>query len=123
MTGETSSEQRPRLVVALTFPVFPARGGGQVRVLHLYRELARWFEIDLVCLAAADAEATTRTLAPGLREHTVPKTARHAAAELELEREAGTVVTDVAMVRLHGLTPSYGETIGRLAAGARAATS
>jgi glycosyltransferase involved in cell wall biosynthesis len=123
MTGETSSEQRPRLVVALTFPVFPARGGGQVRVLHLYRELARWFEIDLVCLAAADAEATTRTLAPGLREHTVPKTARHAAAELELEREAGTVVTDVAMVRLHGLTPSYGETIGRLAAGARAAVA
>jgi glycosyltransferase involved in cell wall biosynthesis len=120
MFGGTSPEQRRRLIVALTFPVLPARGGGQVRALHLFRELARWFEIDLVCLAGTDAEKRTRTLAPGLREHTVPKTAQHAAAELELEQEAGTIVTDVAMIRLHGLTPSYGETIGRLADGARA---
>jgi glycosyltransferase involved in cell wall biosynthesis len=120
MSDESISERRPRLVVALTFPVFPARGGGQVRVLNLYGELARWFEIDLVCLASADAERGTRELAPGLREHTIPKTPEHADAELALEREAGTVLTDVAMIPLHALTPAYGQAIGRLAAGARA---
>lgn len=106
--------------MSLTFPVSPARGGGQVRVLHLYRQLARWFEVDLVCLVPTDSARRTVDLAPGLREHTIPKTRAHAAAEYELEQEAGTVVTDVAMVRLHGLTPRYQEAIARLAAGARA---
>ena len=120
MSDDASSERRPRLVVALTFAVFPARGGGQVRVLHLYRELARWFEVDLVCLVAADGSRPRESLAPGLREHTIPKTAEHAASRTGAEEAAGTVVTDVAMIRLHALTPSYGATIGRLAAGARA---
>ena len=120
VSGDLDSGPRPRLVVALTFPVFPARGGGQVRVLHLYRELARWFEIDLVCLAGVGVPQLSRTLAPGLREHTIPKTAAHAAAEYELEREAGSVLTDIGMISLHGLTPEYGGTLGRLAAGARA---
>jgi glycosyltransferase involved in cell wall biosynthesis len=96
-----------KLAVALTFQVHPPLGGGQVRVFHLYRELARHFEVELVTLADADATAGRIQIAPGLWERRVPKSARHVAEELALEREVGTVVTDVAMPRLHRLTPDY----------------
>ncbi|MGB9184463.1 MAG: glycosyltransferase family 4 protein [Solirubrobacteraceae bacterium] len=98
---------RPRLAVALTFPVSPALGGGQVRVLNLYRELARTFDVELVSLAPSGRSARRTQLAPGLWESQVPKSEEHAEAESDLARRAQVVVTDVAMPRLHRLTPDY----------------
>jgi glycosyltransferase involved in cell wall biosynthesis len=111
---------RPRLAVALTFPVFPALGGGQVRVYNLYRELARSFDVELVTLARSGAPGRVSQLAPGLWERRVAKSAEHAEAEVELETRAGVVVTDVAMGRLHGLTPQYADALGTAARGAAA---
>lgn len=44
----TTLKKRKKITVALTFCVFPPMGGGQSRVFHLYRNLARWFDIELV---------------------------------------------------------------------------
>ena len=92
--------RRPRLAVATTFPIAPAIGGGQVRALNLYRGLSRVFDVELVTLGAPDTPETHRQLGPGLWEHRVPKSLAHAERESALEREAGTVVTDVASLIL-----------------------
>ena len=113
-----------RLVVASSFPVDPPRGGGQRRIRGLYGALADLgVAAELVCLVDAGAPARRVELAPGLVEVDVPKTPAHAEAERELERAAGTVVTDVALALLHELTPGYGEALAAAAHGADAAVA
>jgi glycosyltransferase involved in cell wall biosynthesis len=100
-------EHRLRFAVALTFPVYPPLGGGQARAYHLYRELARHADVELVSLALPGTRERRLPLAPGLWERRVPKSMEHAEREMALEREAGAVVTDIAMGQLHHLTPGY----------------
>ncbi|MGH2867362.1 MAG: glycosyltransferase family 4 protein [Solirubrobacteraceae bacterium] len=123
MRPESKRGERPRLVVALTFPVHPPLGGGQVRTFNLYRGLAAAFDIELVTLTSHAAPERHRELAPGLHEHTIPKSARHMELELELERRAGTVVTDIAMAELYEHTPAYLEALREATHGARAAVA
>ncbi|MED5619503.1 glycosyltransferase family 4 protein [Ideonella sp. BN130291] len=103
---------RPRMVVTVTFPVHPPRGGGQSRVFHLYRHLARHFDITLVTLGPADQPRFDAQIAPGLREIRIPKTEAHQAYENQQSQSVGWIpVTDiVAAMALH-LTPAYGETL------------
>ena len=100
-----------RSVVGSTFPVAPPRGGGQLRLLHLCRALAAICPVQIVALTADEMLAPPATLAPNLVEHRIPKTPEHVRAELELEREAGIPVTDIAFARLHGLTPAFGAAV------------
>lgn len=112
---------RKKLTVAATFPVYPPRGGGQSRVYNLYRHLAQWWDIDLVTLTGPDDAPFTETIAPGLREIRIPKTAAHEAKERKLSRDLGWVpVTDAAMPRLHSLTPDYQKALEASALGADA---
>ena len=110
--------RRPRLVVASTFPIHPPAGGGQVRSAHLYGGLAERFDVEMVTLAARNVAGGRRAIAAGVWEHRVPKSAAHAATELELERAAGMVVTDIAMADLYALTPAYLSALRDAAAGA-----
>jgi glycosyltransferase involved in cell wall biosynthesis len=119
--GSSRGGARPRLAVAMTFPVHPPLGGGQVRAFNLYRELSRVFDVELVTLAPPGTRPVRSQLAPGLWEHRVPKSDRHAGEEAQLEREAGTLVTDVAMSQLYRHTPEYLRALERATAGASAA--
>src|SRR4051812_10385296 len=94
-----------KLVVGSTFPVHPPRAGGQLRIFHLYRELARCCDVDVITLVDPDQHASRRMLAPGLIEIRVPKSARHDAAQAEL-RVTEVSVTDTAFIDLHDLTPA-----------------
>lgn len=110
-----------RIVVATSFPVSPARGGGQMRVLGLYGALARLgVEVDVVALVDRHEPRRTRELAPGLRETRVPKTAAHNAAEARLVERAGLPMTDIGLALHHELTPGYGDAVAALADGAAA---
>jgi hypothetical protein len=112
---------RRRLVVAITYAVSPPRGGGQTRVYHLYRELARWFDVHLVCLGEPDRNATARSLGAGIVEHVVPKSDVHERAERTLSATVGGVpLTDVAASRLIYLTPDYLAALDALCPGADA---
>ena len=117
------TRRRPRLAVATTFPVAPALGGGQVRALNLYRGLSRAFDVELVTLGAPGTPETRRELGPGLWEHRVPKSLAHAERESALEREAGTVVTDVAMPELYQHTPAFLTALRGATEGAHAAVA
>jgi glycosyltransferase involved in cell wall biosynthesis len=101
-----------KLVVATSFPIWPPRGGGQVRVYGLYAALARLgVDVDIVALVPRGEPGGTRTLAPGLREIRVPKSARHDQAEYRLHARAGVPASDMGLAMYHELTPAYGEAL------------
>lgn len=110
-------ERRRKLVVAVTFPIYPPFGGGQVRIYQLYRKLARYFDIDIVSFTAVDDAPFDGFIAEGLREIRVPVTPEHHYREAEIAGWVGhgvtdvvvPSVTDVVMPRLSGCTPEYGE--------------
>lgn len=103
---------RPKLTVATTFKVFPPMNGGQARVYHLYRNLARHYDIDIVALGGpADAHSEIE-IAPGLLEITIPRSQDHADAEYFVSRLVGErPVSDITTNALFGLTPSYVEAL------------
>lgn len=103
---------RPKLTVATSFPVDPARGGGQLRVRGLYGELGRLgVEVDLVTLVEPGGRAGRTAIGPGLHEIRVPKSPEHDAAEHALSVRTGIPVTDIALGLHHHLTPAYGDAI------------
>ena len=67
-------EPRKKVVVVSTFPVWPPFGGGQARIFNLYKELAQFHDVTLVCLAE---EYRKLRLAPGLIEICVPRSRGH----------------------------------------------
>ncbi len=100
--------RRPRIAAALTFSVFPPRGGGQSRIFHLYRHLTRYADIELVTSCHPDESAFRGELAPGLTEIRVPRRQAHQDAEAEYSRSVDWVpVTDVVMSELYKLTPEF----------------
>lgn len=101
LLGETSSKpELPSLQPAIpqgrrricgfsTFPVNPARGGGQQRVLNICRELSRTYDVEIITFVEATEAGGTTELSPGLRETRVPKSPRQAEREAALSAQAG----------------------------------
>lgn len=101
-----------KLTVATSYPIHPARGGGQQRVLGLYRALAaHGVAVDVVALTDLEDRPVTRDLGDGLREIRVPKTEAFDEAESEINRRARIPVTDIALAAHHELTPAYGDAL------------
>jgi glycosyltransferase involved in cell wall biosynthesis len=91
-----SVARRPRMVVAVTFPIYPPCGGGQSRIFNLYREWSKSFDIIIVSLTSANEPALNVEIAPGLREIRVPKSIEHEQIEQEYSRAVDWVpVTDI----------------------------
>lgn len=103
---------RPKLTVATTFKVYPPMNGGQARVYHLYRNLARYYDIDIVSLGGAADTRSEVEIAPGLLEITIPRTQNHADAEYFVSRLVNErPVSDITTNALFGLTPAYVEAL------------
>lgn len=98
---------RPRLAITSTFPVWPPRGGGQLRAFHLYGALADVFDIDIVCQASSSTAPSRRMIRPGVTEHVVPRSREHDLRVNEIAAVAGIPVTDIVAARLSALTPQY----------------
>lgn len=107
LIANTAIKKRKKITVALTFPVFPPLGGGQSRVFHLYRHLARHFDIELVTFTNPDQEPFIGEISPGLREIRIPKSQQHEGEEWKIGQKVGVPVTDVVMPQLYDLTPTY----------------
>ena len=95
-----------KFVVGSTFAVYPPRSGGQLRIFHLYQHLARHRPVDVVALVGPAEPASRSSIAPGLTEIRVPRSAAHVAAETQLNA-SGVASTDIAFTRLHRLTPAF----------------
>jgi glycosyltransferase involved in cell wall biosynthesis len=113
------SPNRKKMTVALTFPVFPPRGGGQSRVFHLYSRLAEYWDVELITFTQHGLPALNQEISPGLREIRIPKTHEHQDAERKWAMSLDELpVEDVVMPELHGLTPAYGKALAASSANA-----
>jgi glycosyltransferase involved in cell wall biosynthesis len=106
-----SIRKRQKITVAVTFPIFPPRGGGQSRVFYLYKNLANWFDIELVTFTNNDQAPFRGEIAPNLYETRIPKSTKHQQQEQLIEQKVGVPITDVAMPQLYNLTPDYLEAL------------
>jgi len=95
------------IVVAVSFPVYPPQSGGQNRVYHLYKNIARSTPVTLVTLCNAEQAAFEGEIAPGLREIRIPKSTEHQAAERELEQELQASIGDIFAIEHMHLSPDY----------------
>jgi glycosyltransferase involved in cell wall biosynthesis len=107
---------RSRIVVAVDFPVYPPRGGGQARVYHLYRALARFADCTLITLCDDPAIAGRYEIAPGLTEQRIAKSAAHRKAAQRLDAELGASTGDIATLLYQHLTPAYAQAVAAAAA-------
>lgn len=99
---------KKKMVVAVTFPIYPPRGGGQVRVFNLYKNLAERYDIEIHSLCGHDQQKFDGFIAPGLREIRTPISLEHQLAEHALSQSVEWVpVTDIVMSKLIPLTPAY----------------
>jgi len=108
--------RRPGLVVVVDFPVYPPRGGGQSRIFHLYRALARRVDVTLITLCDDAQAAGELQLAPGFREIRVAKSPAHLEAPQALHRKLAALVGDIATLLHYELTPAYRERLARATA-------
>ncbi len=103
------SRRRRKIVLATTLPIYPPQGGGQARVFHLYRKVARFFDVTILSFGAPAGETE---IAPGLREIRFGKSPEHGFHERRMMKATGGIpVGDVAMPRLSVLSPQYREAL------------
>lgn len=103
----SNDAQRPRIVVAVPFPVQPAIGGGQQRVFHLYRGLSGKADLTIVSLTNEGSPSGRFDINPHCRELRVAKSTDHQAVELQLSRELKASVGDIALLDHVGKSPDY----------------
>ncbi|HMH05069.1 MAG TPA: glycosyltransferase family 4 protein, partial [Terriglobales bacterium] len=110
-SGRRQSGSPPgKLTVAATFGVTPALGGGQMRILQLYKNFFPLVTTELITLGSYGEEGFSRDICPGLREIRIPKSKAHHDAEQEISAEVEWFpVTDVAFAELAHLTPQFGQ--------------
>ncbi|MGG6270196.1 glycosyltransferase family 4 protein [Leptolyngbya sp. AN10] len=105
------TQKRQKITIAVTFSVFPPRGGGQSRVFHLYKHLANYFDIEFVSITGFDQVPFEGEIAENVREIRIPKSTKHQQQEQEIEKEVRVPITDVVMPDLVWLTPEYIEAL------------
>jgi glycosyltransferase involved in cell wall biosynthesis len=101
-------KDRRKMVVAVTFPIHPPRGGGQARIYHLYREWSKNLDITIVSLTGSSEPPFHGEIAPGLFEIRVPKSIEHELIETEYSRTVEWIpVSDIVAAEAIEKTPQY----------------
>lgn len=97
---------RPRVVVLTTFRVADRAHGGQLRSYHLYGNLGRHADVEVVSLTDG-GPAGSQVLRPGLIETAVPISESQRATAEALSLEVGLPVSDLAAGEHIASTPEY----------------
>ncbi len=108
------STDRPKVLSLSTFAIDPTIGGGQRRVRHLTRELARHADVTVLTLSGSGRlrgsgapAIKRRVLELGLTEVVVPRSPQHRNAEAEITRVAGLPVDDITCAALWEANPAF----------------
>ena len=107
--------KRQKITIAVPFAVFPPSNVRSRRIFHLYRHLAKDFNIEIVSLAGAGEPAFQGIIAPGLTEIRVPKSLNHQKAEIEMVQKLASNVADATLQELYSLSPKYLQTLKKSA--------
>lgn len=111
--GPRRSENRKKITVASTFPIYPPKGGGQSRIYNLYKNIAMEYDVDIVSFTNGDEKPFNGEIAPGVREIRIPKSHLHIEKEWEIQQRIGIPIGDVAISQLSRYTKEYGEALAR----------
>lgn len=105
---------RKKVLVALTYSVFPPKNGGQSRVFGLYKNLARNYDVELVCMVPHSAKRTRKLIAPHLVENTVPMSQETEVKWADFESKSGVSSADMSVLLFGDRTPEYADTLRTL---------
>lgn len=108
MVEVAASTKRKKVVVLSTFPIYPPVGGGQCRIYHLWRRIARVHDLTVVSSVGPEDSPSRQLIAEGMYEVRVPRSRKHAQYEVEASRALDwTPVTDVIFAMKPELAGSY----------------
>jgi len=105
-SGLSIKARRKKIVGTTTFQVYPAIGGGQKRIYHLYRELGRRADVVFVTLSANPAPQRL-TLSQGFVEIAVERSQKQNAHIKELQSLLMAPVEDIAAIDGYRLNPDF----------------
>ncbi len=112
--------RRLRVVTPSTYGIWPPRGGGQLRYVHLYGALARSADVSVVSLVSPPRAPCTHAIGPGLTETIVGVSNEQWQVDIDLTRAAGIPVTDIVAGLSIAATPQYMDALGLALDGADA---
>ncbi|WP_167671052.1 glycosyltransferase [Allopusillimonas ginsengisoli] len=104
---------RPRLLVINTFSVHRPVSGGQLRMMGLYSELAKSFDVHFANLCKSVTVPATRRLAENLWEHVAPISADFHHRLGEVESALGVSTVDLVAAQSPELLPQWLDIIQR----------
>jgi len=100
------SAKRKKIVGTTTYPIYPPTGGGQKRIYHLYRELAR--KADCVFLAlSGHLDSPRKTLSPGFEEVGIAVSQEQGAQIGRLGSLLKAPIEDIASIDGYRFNPEY----------------
>lgn len=94
---------KKKLLVLNPFPVYPPTSGGQERVFYLYKHVAEYYNVTILCFADRRGN---KEIAPGLMQITIPKSRTHIMEELKLSSAFG-IYTCATTPMVSRYTPEY----------------
>ena len=106
--------KRKKIVVALTFSVYPPLNGGQARVFGLYKNLAQVYDIELVCMAPFGTNRKKKLISPHLVENVIPMSEKSSICGSQFELKSGVPSADMCVLLFGDKTPEYAETLKTL---------
>jgi glycosyltransferase involved in cell wall biosynthesis len=109
---QSQPSTRKKLIVLSTYPVFPKKHGGQLRIFNLYKNLDHQFDITI--LSFNNDSLRYEKKRGNLTEITIPITNKHKEMEWVIEREVGIPITDVVMKQLSQYTPDFHKIANKL---------
>ncbi|SFE86205.1 Glycosyl transferases group 1 [Paenibacillus algorifonticola] len=94
-----------KMIVLSTYPVFPRKHGGQIRIFNIYKNLSSYYDVTIISLNNESNYYEKKF--GGLTEISVPMSSKHLEQEWEIEREIGIPITDIVMQQLLKYSPDY----------------
>lgn len=99
--------KRCKITVATSSAVYPPITGSQLRIYHLYKNLAKWYDIELITYTDYGNKLKKVKICPGFWEISVPKSYLHYKTEMDLYTKMGPLAYEYSLLNLHQLSPEY----------------
>lgn len=102
--------RRKKIVGTTTFQISPPVSGGQKRIYHLHRELARKADSVFVALSGSNSSQRT-TISPGFVERSVARSQKESLRIGELQTSLKASIDDIAAIDGYRLNPDFIEAL------------
>lgn len=99
--------RKHKLTVSSCYNIYPTITGGQQRIFHLYKNLAHFFDINLITYSDCGTSGYSKYLASGFFEHSIPFSDSQCIKQEELKQDYGIQVYEYSIMNLYILTYDY----------------